>query len=770
MDEDPTRIALQRLRGILSERFAAAEDQHCTRVVLVIGAGASLESGYRLWGDAELKRALIRAVSPAFGNRAAFVSEARRKLAPYVTLHGGADRRAQEAALVARARTDQLCSVAESLALGREKLIEFLQGQYQPARRGIQPQLAYELIAHLMKHRFVDHVISLNFDEVLDAALNDELGRTGYRLVLPGSSGHHGSRLPHLFKLHGTISDADSLRFALDDVGALEPRTTRLLERVVLGAESKPESVWIVSLGYSWADRDMRAWITRHYEAVAGVICVARDDAPARDLRADLRDEYPGKEPFRVYSLATADAVVRGEDPATVDEVLWAVWKATKDDTPPHERVPSAARHLLISHLFPRPKVRGSAGPLRDWPSVYRRYSRKARIEAEVFLTTGKTDGLVILSSLARDTRIIRHWPEDASGRPALEALTFLRRNAYADVTEVYVFRGNEQDYARYFAGRCGRRLPLSGQRVPELAGVDISVPWLEDGVIRRRPEPYLGLLERYLGKVLNGVSVEVDPGRDERAALLFRGARMLPTYKALTDCTRVVLHSEWASLRTGDRPQAVPRGDWELLLVIAESGKWLQAPDFMEVVKGRRVLLIEASTYALPGWSTRKPPPTLGSEVLTLGVPWWVHNRHLTLAMRRDGQLQAGIYFRRRERTPRIAPVALDHPHDLGELLKIFLSYTARFFEEYAWHRHPRTGIYEQNAEAFYRELTSLPLGRAIRADGRRWVQRLTAAWEMYSRNVQGHPPGPAKVRVPRIVGAPSAAASATPAAAPTA
>ena len=38
------------------------------------------------------------------------------------------------------------------------------------------PGLAYEILAHLMKHGFIDAIINFNFDEVLDQAIEDELG------------------------------------------------------------------------------------------------------------------------------------------------------------------------------------------------------------------------------------------------------------------------------------------------------------------------------------------------------------------------------------------------------------------------------------------------------------------------------------------------------------------------------------------------------------------------------------------------------------------
>jgi|GEM_PF-5229375 len=700
MASDQNRLAFAQLVNVLRERYEVPEKKRSGNVVVLMGAGASLESGYHLWSDSTLKNLLMEAVRPVFGE-GSFDAEARHRLAPHWRTLGS------------ELRTDQLCEVACSLALGRDRLIDFLQKTYSPGKNNVQPQLAYELISHLTKHRFIDHLISLNFDEVLDAALDDELGHGGYRLVLPGASmPDRVPPIPHLFKLHGTISDTDSLRFALEDTGTLSDRIIAYLERVVFSPGTRARSVTIVSLGYSWEDPDMCSWIARHFDRVKEVICVALDTAPARRLAAALRPKRRG---LPIYSLATQTAVPPGESAATVDEVLWAVWRETKSQARHHQRVPTAARHLLLAHLF------GSRNPRkRTWPAVFDQHTHARRFEAEVFLTAGKTDGLVILSSLARDTRVIRHWsaiPRPA--RPALASLPFLKPSTFHDVTEVYFSAGLPSDYVYYFKRARGTVLPLSGAVIPDLRTQTISVPYLVNGQIVRRQERYYAFLKYYLEKVFNGPSVEIDPELDDRASLLFRDPVRLPTYKALADQTKELV----------SRP-------WNVLLAIAESGKWFSDHEAdLQFSPERPILLIEASPYALRDW-TAQPDVDLSKEgVLTIGIPWWVHNRHMTLAICTERDEEEGIYFRRRERTPRISPVAL-RGEDVPELLKIFLSYSARYYETYTPpHTHSRTAVYEANARCFFEILSALPLERYMDGEAAEWRKRLAQAWEAYRR-----------------------------------
>ena len=114
-DHEPPALGL--LVKILSDRFAAREDRHSDSVVVVLGAGASLESGRRTWDNHDLRRALIEAMAGAFGSRKTFVSEAIQQLVPYLPLAKSA---AQDLEiLVEHARTDHLCGVADSLHRGR---------------------------------------------------------------------------------------------------------------------------------------------------------------------------------------------------------------------------------------------------------------------------------------------------------------------------------------------------------------------------------------------------------------------------------------------------------------------------------------------------------------------------------------------------------------------------------------------------------------------------------------------------------------------------
>ncbi len=102
--------------------------------------------------------------------------------------------------------------------------------------------LGYELLSHLLKHRFVDAIISFNFDELLDQSLDDELGVNEYRRLVsdrdcvsveadPGASGY----LPLYIKLHGTATEPDSLRFTREAYYQLPQKLTDVVRGLLEG-------------------------------------------------------------------------------------------------------------------------------------------------------------------------------------------------------------------------------------------------------------------------------------------------------------------------------------------------------------------------------------------------------------------------------------------------------------------------------------------------------------------------------------------------------
>ena len=122
-----------------------------------------------------------------------------------------------------------------------DKVRDFVQNLY---KHEFGPTLSYEVIAHLFKHRFIDVIINFNFDELLDRALDDELGKSSFDKIISdgdcprdiaefGLSKGGRLRQPLYIKPHGTASHKSTLRFTKDHYFEMPPDMKHFLRQII---------------------------------------------------------------------------------------------------------------------------------------------------------------------------------------------------------------------------------------------------------------------------------------------------------------------------------------------------------------------------------------------------------------------------------------------------------------------------------------------------------------------------------------------------------
>jgi hypothetical protein len=175
-------------------------------IIPFIGAGASASAD--LPGGTELKHRIYRKlVRDADGGTLARILDLEAKSLFGNRAHSG----------ILRLSLFEFASVVSQFAHGRDIIHQVLSAILQA---GTRRPLAYELLAHLAKHGFVDHIVSMNFDELLDEALSDEVPDRIRSIASPddlpgprGLLGKTGQRSIFLFKPFGSLSrDAFRLR------------------------------------------------------------------------------------------------------------------------------------------------------------------------------------------------------------------------------------------------------------------------------------------------------------------------------------------------------------------------------------------------------------------------------------------------------------------------------------------------------------------------------------------------------------------------------
>jgi hypothetical protein len=214
------------LRGELFERDSEFWDrcQRKFRCIAVVGAGASAPALPR--GN-DLASGLIE----RFNIGRALVEAEKERLAR-ITAVDPSDFEAQ------------LSAIGQTLGNSR-RVRAAISDLYRVRHPSV---LAYEMLAHLLKHRFLDAIISMNFDELLDQSLDDELGVGEYQRIVSdrdcvevNSDVSAPDYIPLYIKLHGTASEPESLRFTRESyydspvqVGTVAARLFQIPECIVL--------------------------------------------------------------------------------------------------------------------------------------------------------------------------------------------------------------------------------------------------------------------------------------------------------------------------------------------------------------------------------------------------------------------------------------------------------------------------------------------------------------------------------------------------------
>jgi hypothetical protein len=141
------------------------------------------------------------------------------------------------------------------------------------------PSKFYEMVAHLFKHRFIDVIINFNFDELLDNAIKDEMGKTAYKRVIHDSDCESidelsdGTRLryPIYIKPHGTISSESTLRFTKQHYIDISSKVEELIQNLLNGKlnnksdepdDPRIEEINIITAGFALGSIEFNKYLS----------------------------------------------------------------------------------------------------------------------------------------------------------------------------------------------------------------------------------------------------------------------------------------------------------------------------------------------------------------------------------------------------------------------------------------------------------------------------------------------------------------------------
>lgn len=726
VNRESSLTVLRDLKDCMLHRYEE-NDGHSpqTRIVLVLGAEASRASCLQEWKS--FGESLVDNLSGHYQHRTAdaFLDDALTKLQPLIgPAPAGFENRKKF--LKENASPEQILEVACGNTIFERYVRKQLELAYGPQKA---PQLGYELIAHLLRHRFVDHVVSFNWDEILDRAIDDEIGEDGYEKILPAARSQRSGmerRVPRLFKLHGTATSPDSLRFTTAETGLLSLGIMELLDEALFGIKvdeslDPSDRCHLVSFGYGLSDPDFVNYIVARWDRFERITVVRQSASYPEEIRRlfcmRYKEERFWEEELRkrkvvVVSTAALSVVDNsGRWEPLVDHLLWSLWELIKKDkriVTGELRLTPAARHILLGTYFaPRHDV--VVLPLKSDPTDYRsergrlfEYSEIKRLRIEFMLHVMKSNGMINLSPMGRDPRISGALHRAGNARTLYQLLDderFFEPSPGSAMRETYFLRplkkgAADGDQKTSEILRAGARRVAAALEIDRMAGHTISRPvWKETELTFERID-LSELFYECAAEIFEADDVEIKATPDPRNGILFVSPKPITSFARLSKESSDLLE-----------------GSWDVLLVVAESGRWIfrSLAEVFEIHersqrKKKRIFLVRTSNRDLDTWAIggaydvdieRQIQSLEEKQIHTFSteIPWWRHNRHMTLALHRHEErylLGNGIYFRRRLKNHRIAPVLVGGTDAAGkadcfELVLLFYSYVKRALD---WHR----------------------------------------------------------------------------------
>jgi hypothetical protein len=247
-----------------------------------------------------------------------------------------------------------------------------------------EPSLFYEIVAHLFKHNFIDVIINFNFDELLDHALEEEVGRNNYHHILHDgdcisiNTLTKGGRLkvPVYIKPHGTFSHSSTMRFTKQHYLDIPPEIKNLLESLIGGERAGGERrqpikrVNLICMGFDLTSLEFNEILDQKLPAESRIYHFVHKRYEPEKLKR-LKEVYlanffsraekgGNKNNYQVVEVNGFESHILMSSFAELFSVMWRVIHNRFRDM---YRPRSIGRHEILNYLFYRKSESKSADP-----------------------------------------------------------------------------------------------------------------------------------------------------------------------------------------------------------------------------------------------------------------------------------------------------------------------------------------------------------------------------------------------------------------------
>lgn len=663
------------------------------RIVLVVGAGAS----FGAFGDAYPgTAAAVQRISGAVG-----------LVPPAAAAEGEGPGDAEGASPAGQFETALAALVGE---FGDARIRAELVRMYGERHH---PHLGFEIIAHLFKHRFIDVIINFNFDELLDEAIEGEMGTAEYHHVLFEGQCQglapllvdRRLKIPLYIKPNGTVSHPSSMRFTREPHAQLPEPMHNLLAQIIGGhweneprAQARPNyqpyGVNLITIGFSMESVPLLKILQEvsRERKHSGITLFHLNQGRGLDaLRAAAETRGWSRVTEEFIDVDRRSDADEGKDAEKereagkggLAETLRALWNAVGERFHKPFRPRGIARHEIVHNLFFAGGPDGTAGtrvPGAGPDGNRNLYYFQARLYAEVAMALARGNGQIDLGTMAESrvgvTFELMRSCKDGRNISIHQILQPFSRGGNVE------FSGRDNSVYRFQYEQARDAARLNDNLARELweclldALRKIPDPDFEYHLDDMRRGPRARKMVDRFRRLASSDAQDISPAFSHRHLLLSREPQ-----------AKDVIHT---SLGLTLRFVEMLNQSWDLMLAMSENGKVMSK--YQRHVDNhsigydqadKRFCLILAKNdhpEVAEARLQRYYPQMLGlTNPPVFYIPAWAHNQHMVLLLKRNGREYTPVSAVRYE-TPRLGnrvnPVFIRSRADLDAALECFKRY----------------------------------------------------------------------------------------------
>lgn len=539
------------------------------------------------------------------------------------------------------------------------------------------PCLAYEILAHLLKHRFLDGIINFNYDELLDNAIEEELPDPGdYRFIY--NAGHCPNSLeeiriekrlkqPVYIKCHGTISQPNSLRFSEERAFTIEPAIQKhigeLFAGIVPDTDNDRFRLNLIVVGFGMKNPIFNQIIENTLKGGQHITIWLFDKRNKEELERSIFQQFAHLPELHPQLKIN---VIELTDEQPLELALKSLWEQVSNMFSKPYQPRGIARHELLRHVFP--DISPSTIGVDQVGRRMQYYSD--RLYIELFVLVLKSIGMIHLSQIpnSRVGKYLQLLQEEEKGNARARSIHAYLKDMGMEVYEDFMYDTYLVKEKKAFAKRAHLINSLRERLIKHLSPNARATITNNEG---RFKELAIGIRTRRLLKV-NPKYVH-------------------PHHNLFSELGEGhVMNTSFAWIYNYRKNIEQYPERWDLMLTISEEGSFLYEDAKNGNFAGKLFEIILA-TYGVSHTSERHKRKLKNLKLFSGKLryrPWWLHNKHLVLLLKkRQGdertdnwqdkwQLVEGFFYRQNMLSQRVNPVLVTEEEDLIKLLYIFAIY----------------------------------------------------------------------------------------------